>query len=103
MPSPHVLSVWGLLLWERPFLKCLLESSKSKLDFQAPFIAFVSIKAKTVLHSVLENVHHFGRREQIILVNKSRYLRTRFVCPHLHSRLGNGLSLNDKKKTEARS
>lgn len=85
------------------FLKCLLEISKSKLDFQAPFIALVSVKAKTVLHSILENVHNFGRREQIILVNKSHYLRARFVCPHLHSRLGNGLSLDDKKKIEAHS
>ena len=99
-----MLSNCGLLLWERgPFLKCLSESSEGKLDFQASFIAFVSIEAKTVLHSVLENVHNFGRREQIILVNKSHYLRARFVCPPLHSRLGNGLSLDDKKKTEARS
>lgn len=106
--SPNAVNLWISPLGEMTFfffffLKCLLEISKSKLDFQAPFIALVSVKAKTVLHSILENVHNFGRREQIILVNKSHYLRARFVCPHLHSRLGNGLSLDDKKKIEAHS
>ena len=62
--GPQMLSICGLFLWERwPFLKCLLESSESKLDFLAPFIVFVSVRAKAILHSVIENVCNFGGRE----------------------------------------